>query len=305
MRGVSFRVADKDLLNYESDWFRIDAGFEEQTRSIRYQSIPSAIKRVVINDGAKKRFTRAQRLPVVLFEPEMLRALSGSPARRRRLLDDLISQWFDDGAAVLRRYERVLMQRNKILKDAYDLPERQLEDRLFAWDVSFAELADTIEEYRRHVIAALQQNLSGTYSRIADKQSVVDVFYDTTARKPGKQHILQNLRDFRRRDVARGFTTTGPHRSDFSLQLNGQASDLTASRGEQRSLVLAIKQIEAAELANIHESLPIILLDDITGELDPRRVRSLLELVKPYQTIATAAHHSPLLRRAAGKHIEL
>lgn len=304
MRGVSFRVPDKDLLRGGADWFRVDAGFDGQHRSLRYQKLPTANKRVVIGDGAKQRFTRAQRLPVVLFEPEMLRSLSGSPARRRRLLDELVSQWFPEGAALLKRYERVLLQRNKILKNAWDTPSDKLEDQLFAWDVSFAELAAAIEHCRARAAETLNLALSDSYSAIAQKSYTVEVAYDGTGTAE-QQHILAQLRRCRRLDAARGYTTTGPHRGDIRLRLGGQPISTMASRGEQRSLVLAIKQVEAAELAGIHNTAPVLLLDDITGELDPLRVKSLLKRVAPYQTIATAAHHSPLLRRAASRHIEL
>lgn len=303
MHGRSFRVADKDLLNYDSDWFRIDASFAEQTRSVRYQSTPSANKRVAVNDGAKKRFTQAEGLPVVLFEPDMLRALSGSPARRRKLLDELIVQWFEDGATTLRRYERVLLQRNKILKDAWDLPPEALDDKLFAWDVSFAELANKIETYRALTVAKIQDSISKSYSRIAKKPHHIEITYDGDNKD--KQSILRALQQARRQEAARGYTLGGPHRSDFSIRLDGQPINSTASRGEQRSLVLAIKEVEAAELTRLYETPPILLLDDITGELDPMRVKSLLELVAPYQTIATAAHHSPLLRQVAAQTIEL
>lgn len=305
MHGASFRVADKDLVRWDEEWFRVDAGLSDQKRSVRYQRNPSPSKQIIVNGGAKKRFTRASRLPVVLFEPDMLKALSGSPARRRRLLDDLMSQWFNDGAATLRRYERVLLQRNKILKEAYTLSDRQLDDQLFAWDVSFAELASVIEQYRRQVTTVLQASLGDIYSRIADKTHQVDINYQAGTSASSKQQILEILRVMRRRDKIAGYTSVGPHRSDFSLLLDGQPSGLTASRGEQRSLVLSIKYIEADELTRLGGMKPLLLLDDITGELDPRRVKSLLGLAQDYQTIATAAHHSPLLRQAASKHIEL
>lgn len=100
MYGVSFRVADKNLVNFENDWFRLDADFSEQKRAILYQSIPTPNKRVVVNSGAKKRFTRDKRLPVVLFEPEMLKSLSGSPARIGKLLDALMIRWLAENAAI-------------------------------------------------------------------------------------------------------------------------------------------------------------------------------------------------------------
>lgn len=298
MHGLSFRVADKDLPLYGCDWFRLDAVFDSQERSIRYQATSSPAKQVIVNDGDKKRFMRSQRLPVVLFEPDMLRVLSGSPVRRRQLLDGFMAHWFHDGAVLLRRYERVLLQRNNILKAAYDMPAAALEDQLFAWDMSFAELAERIEGYRRTIIATINTSFTDTYSHISQKVQTAKVIY-TTSTSPGKQ-LLSALQRHRRLDVARGYTTIGPHRSDFSILLNGQPAESTASRGEQRSLMLAIKHIEVRELEKLHSTAPIVLLDDVTSELDDRRRRLILDQLGAYQLIVTttdvsrhdrAAHH--------------
>jgi len=286
MRGTSFRVPDKELPMYGSSWFRLDAVFDEQRRTIRYQSDKAPAKQISINDGANKRFMRPMSLPVVLFEPDMLRVLSGSPARRRRLLDEFITQWYDDGATVLRRYERVLLQRNNILRDAYMLSHAQLEDRLFAWDVSFAELADHVERYRRQTVATINQSLTDTYGKIAKKPHLAELQYSGMEQED-KQAVLKSLHYHRRADIARGHTTIGPHRSDFAVFLNGKSSDITASRGEQRSLVLAMKHIEADELERMHGTSPILLFDDVMSELDSDRQRALIKGIGMSQTIIT------------------
>lgn len=286
MRGTSFRVPDKELPMYGSSWFRIDTVFDEQRRTIRYQSDKAPAKQVSINDGANKRFMRPMSLPVVLFEPDMLRVLSGSPARRRRLLDEFVAQWYDDGATVLRRYERVLLQRNNILRDAYTLSHAQIEDRLFAWDVSFAELADQVERYRRQVVSVINGSLTDVYGKIAKKPHLAELQYSGMEQED-KQAVLKSLHYHRRADIARGHTTVGPHRSDFSMLLNGKLSGITASRGEQRSLVLAMKHIEADELEKIHGTSPILLFDDVMSELDHDRQKALIDGIGVSQTIIT------------------
>lgn len=91
MRGGSFRVGDKDLPRVGSEWFRVDVELSTQTRAILYERSASATKRLIINGGAKKPFRREHRLPVVLFEPDMLRSLSGSPARRGAMCENCVA----------------------------------------------------------------------------------------------------------------------------------------------------------------------------------------------------------------------
>ncbi len=287
--GSSFRVADKELVQYDKDWFRLDAEFDDHKRSLRYQQAQSPAKHIVINDGEKKRFTRQFRLPVVLFEPDMLRVLSGSPARRRVFLDGLISQWFDDGAALIRRYERVLLQRNAVLKQAFELPSSVVDDRLFAWDMSLAELIARLEMYRYKVVAVLDEAISDQYSQIAQKTQHVKVAYQSSLPDGADQPaIIEKLRAARRLDTARGYTTLGPHRSDFSVLLNGQPIETTASRGEQRSIVLAMKNIEAQQLITIYDTTPLLLFDDVMSELDHGRQRSIQQNLQKGQIIITS-----------------
>jgi DNA replication and repair protein RecF len=155
------------------------------------------------------------------------------------------------------------------------------------------------------VVKILQTNISKVYSQIADSENQVEIEYQNGLKELNRQYIINKLTKNRHLDIARGYSTLGPHRSDFSVKLNNQPASITASRGEQRSMALAIKSIEALELEKITELQPIMLLDDITGELDTQRVKNLLKLVKPYQVFATAAHDSSLLEKIAHGHINL
>ncbi|MBL8160181.1 DNA replication/repair protein RecF [Candidatus Saccharibacteria bacterium] len=284
--GTSFRVADKDLVRTGAEWFRLDGVYEDHERVLRYETSVRPPKSLAVNSGPKKRFKRDNSLPVVLFEPDMLRILTGSPFRRRQFLNTLISQWFMDGATVLRRYDRVLLQRNNLLKRSYELSESQLDDQLFAWDVSMAELAAKIEEYRHEVVAILNRSIAEEYSRIAHRQHHIEVLYET-GRHIAKSDILTALRRLRPFDMQRGYTTIGPHRSDFNIVINGAAAENTASRGEQRSLMLAMKHIEVTQLAELSGRSPLLLLDDVMSELDSTRQKALASLLGGYQMILT------------------
>ncbi|HEX6462241.1 MAG TPA: DNA replication/repair protein RecF [Candidatus Saccharimonadales bacterium] len=286
--GGSFRVSDKQLLQYNQQWFRVDATFDDHERSLRYALEQTPAKKFFINGTHKKRITRDVRLPVVLFEPETLRMLTGSPTRRRAYLDTLLAEWYEDGTSLLRRYERVLLQRNNLLKRAPTLSPQTLDDQLFAWDVSLAELASIIEEYRRAIVAKINQYFSEEYSRIASKASTVRLHY-IASHAHSESAYLHVLKEHRALDIARTHTTIGPHRSDFSVLLNGQPAELTASRGEQRSIVLALKFIEMRELEAIRKQPPLLLLDDVMSELDQTRQQQLLQKNHAQIILTTAA----------------
>ena len=225
---------------------------------------------------------------MVLFEPETLRMLTGSPSRRRAYLDGLLANWYEDGAALLRRYERVLTQRNNLLKQAHTMSTQSLDDQLFAWDVSLAELASVIEERRRAIVEGINETISREYSHIAQKSATAHLHY-VASHAHSEAAYLHVLKEHRRIDVMRAHTTIGPHRSDFSVQLDGQAAETTASRGEQRSIVLALKYIEISQLTRLAGTPPLVLLDDVMSELDKTRQQQLLQRTDLPQVILTTA----------------
>lgn len=285
--GASFRAADRDLLRRGQEWFRLDGRFGEEQRVLTYRTQGETVDKQYVLDGTKKaRLTHQHRVPVVLFEPDHLRLLRESPGKRRDYLDILLVKLHPDISWVKHQFERVLTQRNAMLKRR--LPAVQLEDQLFAWDLKFAEHAEQLVIRRRQLIADFQAQASDIYSAIARRPHKVEVTYESTV--PSEDYragLLKLLATRLPRDVERGFTGVGPQRDDFTITLDGAPAATSASRGEMRSLLLTLKIIELRLLAAQYDATPLLLLDDVFSELDSSRRQALAELAKTYQTLIT------------------
>lgn len=285
--GSSFRVADRALLQYNQAWFKLQSQWGEQERVLTYQLRQEKPEKQFSIDGTKRlRLSHQQRVPVVLFEPDHLRLLSGSPTARREYLDAILTKLQPDFAWAKHQFERVLTQRNNLLKRR--LPAAQLDDYLFAWDIKFAELAHLLVQRRLQLLNQCNARLSQVYSKLAQTKSSVLMAYKSAVPQENYQaQVLGLLSQNRQADVDRGFTTIGPHRDDFGLQLNNAPAELAASRGELRSLVLSLKIIELELLAQQSEVAPLLLLDDVFSELDTARRHALAKLAQSHQTLIT------------------
>ncbi len=285
--GSSFRAHDRELLMHDREWFRIDGAWDDQTRVLTYRALGDKIEKQFIIDGAKKaRLTHAWRVPVVLFEPDHLRLLRSSPTSRRDYVDGLLTKLQPDFTWLKHQFERTLLQRNNVLKKR--LPPTVRDDQLFVWDVKFADLAEQVVVRRQQLIAQLNMRLADVYSTIAGKKSTAELTYQSTAEQLDyRAALLRALQQSIERDHLRGFTGVGPQRDDFSIALNGEPAAATASRGEVRSLLLALKMIELTLLESRADQQPLLLLDDVFSELDTSRRRALASLARQYQTIIT------------------
>lgn len=294
-RGTSFRGRDQDMIGHGNERATIKAiGTETLTRQATlHQTSPSKVTKEFQIEGERSlRLPAAQKLPVVLFEPDELRLITSSPQRRRDFLDGIISRLSPAYSTLINRYNRTLLQRNELLKQFDTMPHDIWESHLFAWDVKFAELAAKIVELRTKFIERSNASLSGLYSTLADTPHTVEVRYqsflsvETTA--DYQQRLFALLQNTHQGDALRGYSTSGPHRDDFTISLDEHPAAETASRGEMRSIMLAYKLLEV-ELQNIQSKhAPLILMDDVFSELDITRETSLMHALEPYQTIITA-----------------
>ncbi len=295
LRGTSFRGRDRDVIahNTERSEVKLELDSQEQRRvSLHITPDAKLMKEFNISDKKSARLSPAQRLPVVLFDPEELRSLSSSPQRRRDFFDGIISRLSPTYSTVLNRYQRTLLQRNELLKQYEHLQHDIWESHLFAWDVKLAELGATIMRTRVNFLAQSNQHLSRLYSILADSEHIVEASYISpfTALDTElfQQRLLSKLETDRQSDALRGYTSSGPHRDDITLTLDGHIANEIASRGEMRTLMLAFKLLEI-ELQEHHSGQkPVILLDDVFSELDPYRESKLVGALKGYQTIITA-----------------
>jgi len=294
LQGTSFRGSDSDMLQKESLWWKIDTILDDmQTRTIKFDPEKMTSRKEFVIDGKKTaRIPAKQKHPLVLFEPEDLRLLHGSPARRRQFIDRFISQLNPLYGPSLRKYERALKQRNNLLKSPYNNDEQ-----LFAWNIALAEHGAYIIEQRIAFTEQLNQNLAGLYQDIAGTRDEVSIHYSHTFVGDIKQKLLNELHAHLERDRYLGSTSVGPHRHDVIFEINHSPALSIASRGEVRTIVLALKFLEVEIIEQLTGKTPIILLDDVFSELDATRQTLLTSQLKGHQIIITSATSH------AGKHL--
>lgn len=289
-RGGSFRGQDQDLLKTGHNWWRLEAIAQDSRRAVTYDGrLGRAKKQFEINGQKKQRLPAALRLPVVLFEPGDLRLLSGSPARRRRFLDNLISQIEPAYPPLLARYERSLKQRNNLLKS-----QQLNHDELFVWDVTLSDLASQIIAKRAAYAEEVNRRLTEAHRRVSGQKERVSLSYLAGLRLQKKnlpanlaQHVMGELSSSRQKDRTLGYTSSGPHRDELKFFLDRRDTYTAASRGETRSLVLALKFIELEMIEKATSRQPLLLLDDVLSELDESRRHALLDSRPGGQTIIT------------------
>ena len=244
-------------------------------------------------EGAPKRAEEALgRIVVVAFFPEDVDLLSEAPGARRRYLDAMIAQVDRRHRGESREYQRVLEQRNALLRDLRDDPARTPAELAF-WDAQLCRLAAAISLRRMHTVREIRGPFRAAVERWSGEHTT-DVAYASPAegesepeREAAYQRLLLEKRD---RELWQGVTLAGPHREDLAVRSGGRELPAFASRGEQRTVVLALKLAEARWLRDRTGTEPVFLLDDVLSELDgERRIRLIEALPEGAQALITSA----------------
>lgn len=288
LRGSSFRGSIQDILNSDKKWWRADIDTNHQgSITIKFNPTTNKPKQFVIKDRVYLRLPSSSKHPVVLFEPEDMRLIHGSPERRRRFIDSFITQIDPIYGTTLRKYERALKQRNALLK-------RQAQpDDLFVWNITLSDYGAEIIKQRTHYIVEINKLLQDIYSSIAKNQDTISIGYSSPYHDGTQQQLLRDLHKNTRQDTLYGTTSVGPHRHDILFEFNKQPASKVVSRGEARTIVLAMKLIEAKLLQAKTDKKPVILLDDVLSELDEKHQQALRDIFTAnYQTIITGTHIS-------------
>lgn len=281
----SFRAQPQNVIEHNAAWARIDGESINKKRVLKIErTATSAIKTYEIDNVVKRRLGFEDTIPAVVFEPEHMRLLTGSPELRREFFDTILAELKPEYQKQLNNYKRTLAQRNRLLK----LKPTSLHEQLFAWNVRLCQLAGEIVAARLGLITDINLQIGTIYSEIAQKKTDVQISYvSNTSLVSYETNLLKKLETDTEKDILRGFTGAGPHREDFAVQIRGLHADVTASRGETRTLVLALKLLELQFLEQARGSKPLLLLDDVFSELDGARRKSLTRYVENYQTIIT------------------
>lgn len=232
-------------------------------------------------------------LNAVMFSPEDLQFVKGEPSLRRKFLDMQITQTNKKYWEILQQYNRVLKQRNGLLKQ---IREKEItEDLLDSWDEEFIKLAAKVCEMRMPAIKKLQNIASKIHKNISGGEEL-KIHYMLTDLKEKIQDGVNDYENYfsfaikncRQADIARGASNLGPHHDDLLLKINDKSLKDFGSQGQQRSAALALKLSQLEYIKQETNEYPVLLLDDVMSELDENRRNHLLKFInKKVQTFVT------------------
>ncbi|ALC22087.1 DNA replication/repair protein RecF [Streptomyces pristinaespiralis] len=318
---ASHRVSsDAPLVRMGADRAVIRAAVTQGERSqlVELELNPGRANRARINRSSQVRPRDVLGIVrTVLFAPEDLSLVKGDPGERRRFLDELVTARSPRMAAVRSDYERVLKQRNTLLKSAAMARRhggRGMDlSTLDVWDQHLARAGAEVTAQRLDLIAALQPLADKAYEALAPGGGPVALEYRSSAGPMDQAHgrealfeqLTAALAEVRKQEIERGVTLVGPHRDELILKLGQLPAKGYASHGESWSYALALR-LASYDLLRAEGNEPVLVLDDVFAELDARRRERLAELVAPgEQVLVTAAVDDDVPAVLAGARYEV
>lgn len=243
-------------------------------------------------------------LRVSVFAPDDLVLVKGGPAERRRLLDDILVALHPKHDALQRDLDRILRQRNTLLRQSGGRLSPEVEATLGVWDAKLADAGEALVAAREALLIDVEPEVAKAYDQVAHAAADVSVRYE----RSWGAGLAAALADARGDDLRRGVTSVGPHRDDVALAIAGLSARTHASQGEQRSLALALRLAGHRLVSERLGEPPILLLDDVFSELDPDRAEALYTHLPNGQALLTTAgavpegvHADQVLRVAGGR----
>jgi DNA replication and repair protein RecF len=311
--GRSHRSSsDPELVRWGADLARASARVEAAGRSEELDVVihargagPGARKRIRVNGVNRRATALSAVLRTVLFAPEDMLLIVGSPTPRRSLLDGLVAQREPTAAALMSTYQRTLTQRNSLLRRIRE--ERADRAELAYWDSVIVEHGGRILDWRHETLAALAGPLAEAHREIAPDEADLALRYVSNVQagphERNEDALRRRLRETSDKEVWNGATLVGPHRDDFVFESGGRGLTEFASRGQQRTAILALKLAELDLLTQLDARPPLLLLDDVFSELDPERrahlVRRIGSLPQAIVTTTTPDDLDPALVSAS------
>ncbi len=261
-------------------------------------------KRVRVNGVARRATALSGALRVVVFAPEEMLLIAGSPSLRRAALDRITGARHPAYGPALATYTRALQQRNGLLRAIREETAQRSELRY--WDGPFLDAGGQVVDLRLRVLAELARPLADAHAEIAPDEAAraaLGLRYETNAPphagESPREALERRLTETADKEAWNGTTLVGPHRDDLSFMLAGRDLAGFASRGQQRTAILAFKLAELDLLSALDGRPPLLLLDDVFSELDPERrshlVRRIAALPQAFVTTTTLDDLDPAL----------
>lgn len=283
--GKSFRTKkDKEMIKLNEQNAVVEVEYEKTDRDGKIKIEIGNKKNIYLNGIKIKKLSELLgNLNIVIFTPDDINILKGGPQNRRRFLDIMISQLRPNYMHILNLYIKTMEQRNNYLRQIKE--EHKDENLLEIWDEKLAEYAIKIYEYRKEFIEKIIKKLDIIHKNITNGEEQIELEYVTEC--DSKEKYLKLLKERRKLDIIKGFTTKGVHRDDFMIYINKKDIKIFGSQGQNRTAMLSLK---LAELQVIYDEIgeyPILLLDDFMSELDKTRRKNFLENIEGTQVIIT------------------
>ena len=276
---------DRDLIKFGKEESHIEAVVEknEVPFKIDIHLKKDSPKGIAIN---KMPIRKASELfgviNIVFFSPEDLNIIKNGPSERRRFIDLELAQLDKVYLSDLSNYNRIVNQRNKLLKDAYN--RQELLETLDVWDIQLCHYGNKIIDRRNLFIYQLNQIVEKVHEHLTGKKEKLYISYEPSN---GKMNLEQAIKRNRERDIRMKSTSVGPHRDDICFMTDEIDIRKFGSQGQQRTAALSLKLSEIELVKQVTKDMPILLLDDVLSELDQHRQNYLLDSICDVQTLIT------------------
>ena len=306
--GSSLRIRhDRQLIRRGADRARIGATLKSRFGRVTLEAVICENKRVLYVNG--NRVVRAAdfvgNMNSVFFSPGELRLIQDGPDERRRFLNLSISQTSREYCTALARYQKILDQRNNLLKER---DGALVEETLPVWDEQLAVYAAVLVRHRRRYLKRLSPLAGEAHAYLTDGVERLQLSMDGEYPEEEDriaQKLLGQFAASRERDLRLGFTSVGPHRDDIRIAIDGADARGYCSQGQARTAALALKLAETEIFKELAGEAPVLILDDVMSELDLSRRKKLLDRVQDLQCILTCTHAERVLYGTSSRKIKI
>ena len=283
--GKSFRTKkEKEMIKFNEQSALVEIFYQKKDRDGKVKIEIGNKKQISLNGIKLKKLSELLgNINIVIFTPDDINILKDGPAGRRRFLDMMIGQLRPNYVYNLNMYLKTIEQRNNYLRQIRE--ENKPENMLEIWDENLAEYGEKIYIYRNEFINKIANKINNIHKNITDAKEEIKIEYLSNC--DNKENYLKLLKERRKLDIIKGFTTKGIHRDDFVIYINDKEVSTFGSQGQNRTAVLSLKLSELQVVYDEIGEYPILLLDDFMSELDEERRKNFLNNIKNTQVILT------------------
>lgn len=301
--GKSFRTSrEKEVINWNAEnGGYIKGEFKKKYRDVTIEMFFNKDKKKTVKiDGIAihKIGELLGVVNVVFFSPDELKLVKDSPEERRRFMNVILSQTDKRYFYMVGRYEKILANRNKLLKTSKDIVS--LKDTIDIWNRALADMAEKIYLERKKLIAQLAPLACKAHEYLSSGKEKIEVVYKSSFDSDNyAEKMIKTLEKNLEKDFKLGYTSVGVHRDEIDIYLNGVEVKAFGSQGQQRTVALSLKLAELEIIKSRTGEEPILLLDDVFSELDSERRAKLINFTAKAQTIITCTDHQNLAKTDA------